>query len=62
MKNIWSSRTIWLNVIGLLAAILQIQFGFILAPEAQISILTLLNLVFRFGTDESIGPKVEIKK
>lgn len=56
-KSFLKSRTIWINVLGLVALFLQSQFGYILIPEAQSAVLLLLNLVLRFDTSEPISLK-----
>jgi len=57
MKVWWESKTIWLNLMGLVAAILQAKYGFILEPAIQGAILTTLNLFFRSITNRPISLK-----
>ena len=54
-KSFLQSRTVWLNVIGLIALYVQSQFGYVITPEAQSAVLLLLNLILRFDTDSPIG-------
>jgi len=53
-KKFWLSKTFWVNILGLAALVAQSQFGFIISPEAQISILAVLNVVLRAVTKEPI--------
>ena len=54
-KPIYKSRTLWLNVLSLVAFILQFRFGFVLPMEIQASILAILNFILRFDTVQPIG-------
>ena len=56
-KSFLKSRTVWLNVIGLIALYAQSQFGYVITPEAQSAVLLLLNLILRFDTSEPISFK-----
>jgi len=53
-KEFFYSKTFWVNVIALVAIVLQSYTDFIIAPEAQASILVLINLVLRAITGEEI--------
>ncbi len=53
-KVFWKSKYFWVNLIGLIAFVLQSQFGFILSPEVQAMILTFINFILRFFTKEAI--------
>ena len=56
MKAWYASRTIWLNVVGILVVLAQAYFGTEIAvsPEKQAVILALLNTVLRFRTNEGV--------
>lgn len=43
-----------MNIIALIAMILQTQTGFIISPEEQIGIITMINLALRAITNEGI--------
>jgi hypothetical protein len=43
----WKSKTLWVNVVALAAMLIQANYGFIIAPEEQIAIITLVNLLLR---------------
>ena len=57
MKKWWRSKTIWLNVVGLLAIIVQEATGGALVLDAgiQMSVLAAINLVLRTVTNEPLG-------
>jgi len=54
MKKIWISKTIWVNIIAFVLIIVQTQTGWIMTPEIQGVLLTLVNLVLRAITKEEI--------
>lgn len=56
-KRWWRSRTIVANLIALGAVIVQSQTGYVLSPEVQGALLTVLNVLLRFRTDEPIQGK-----
>ncbi|MCX8207421.1 MAG: hypothetical protein N3G75_06275 [Methanothrix sp.] len=53
-KPITLSRTFWLNVIALVAIVLQDTFGFVITPEEQMAILAVVNIFVRLLTKEEI--------
>lgn len=53
-KQWYESKTMWLNLIALVALFLQSQFGFIIDPEAQAAILIVINLVLRAITGNEV--------
>lgn len=50
MKTWYLSKTLWLNVIAVLALLLQTCFGFVIDPEAQAALLALINIILRCTT------------
>lgn len=54
-KKWYQSKTIWVNVIGLIVLAAQLQFGFIIAPDEQLGILAGINLVMRTVTKVPLG-------
>ncbi len=56
MENkIWyASKTFWLNIIAIVAIILQGKFGYTVSPEIQVAILALINIVLRAITKQEI--------
>ena len=61
MKNFLSSKTLWVNVIALIALILQLVNGFVISAESQIALITVINLILRFftGTPLTFGRQRE---
>jgi hypothetical protein len=53
-KQFWKSRIIWINIIGLIAMIVEYQTGVLLNNDIQLAILAVLNMILRFRTDEAI--------
>ncbi|RJQ22016.1 MAG: hypothetical protein C4560_03045 [Nitrospiraceae bacterium] len=53
-KNILQSKTFWVNIIAVLAMLAQTQTGFIIEPEAQAAILSVINIILRFVTKSPV--------
>lgn len=53
-KKIYKSKTFWVNVIALASIIVQTKTGFVIPPELQAGILSVLNGILRFTTTEPI--------
>lgn len=58
-KAWWRSKTLWVNVVAGAALLAQTQFGFVLSPEVQGAILTVVNLALRLITKEPVGLRDE---
>ena len=58
-KEWWKSKTIWVNIIAIVALIVQSQFGYVLQPEEQIMILTMINIVLRAITNAELEWKIK---
>jgi hypothetical protein len=55
MAKLWyRSKTVWVNLIAVVAMIVQSQTGFIIAPEAQAAFIVVINLVLRAITGEEL--------
>ena len=54
MKQWLKSKTLWVNVIAIAVIIAQGQFGYVITPELQLSILAGINFVLRLVTKENI--------
>ena len=58
-KHWWASKTIWVNLLALVAIILNSLYGIELEAEAQAAIATgvlaVLNIVLRAITKEPVG-------
>jgi len=53
-KQYLTSKTLWVNLVLLLATFAQGQFGFIIDPETQISLLVVINMLLRVITGEEL--------
>ena len=53
-KKFWLSKTLWVNVLAIAALILQTYTGFVFSPEAQVSILGIINVLLRVVTKAPI--------
>lgn len=53
-KNIWHSRTFWVNILAVIGMLVQTQTGFIIDPAAQAAILSVINIVLRLITKSPI--------
>ncbi|NDY41235.1 hypothetical protein G3N55_00020 [Dissulfurirhabdus thermomarina] len=54
-KQWWMSRTLWTNVLAIVAIILQGQFGYVLSPETQVMVLGAVNALLRLVTRQPIA-------
>ena len=54
-KPWYYSKTIWTNLLVMVAFILNGQFGFELAAAEQVAILTVINIVLRTITKNEIS-------
>ncbi len=54
VKRVLLSKTIWVNLLALLALFVEKRYGFLIDPELQMQILTLINIALRFVTHEKI--------
>jgi len=54
MKKWYLSKTLWINLVAAVALIAQLHFGFIIVPEEQLAILTIINLAVRIVTKEEL--------
>ncbi len=53
-KKWYESKTVWVNVITIVALIAQTQTGFIISPDEQMGILAVVNLVLRIVTTQGL--------
>jgi len=54
-KPCWKSKTIWTNLIVLIALLIQTQTGFVIGATEQMALLTVINIVLRIVTKESVN-------
>lgn len=53
-KQWYTSKTLWVNVVAIIALIAQGQFGFVIDPAMQAGVLVTLNLLLRAITKEDL--------
>ena len=53
-KKFYKSKTFWVNILALASIVVQSQTCFVIPPELQAGILSVLNGVLRFTTTEPI--------
>jgi hypothetical protein len=54
VKSIFLSKTIWLNLLAIVALVLQKKFGFVIDEALQIEILGFINIALRMITKEPV--------
>ena len=60
MSKEWlTSKTLWMNVLCIIALIAQSQFGFVIDAALQASLLAMINILLRTVTKEPIVWKTE---
>jgi uncharacterized membrane protein len=53
-KTWYTSKTLWVNAIALIALIVQGMTGFIIDIEAQAGLLVVINMILRVITKEGV--------
>jgi hypothetical protein len=53
-KSLIESRTMWVNLIAIAAMLAQGRFGFVIEPDYQAGILSVINLILRLVTKKPI--------
>ena len=53
-KKFYLSKTFWINLIGIVAIIVQSFTKFVITPETQVLILSFVNMILRAITKEPI--------
>ena len=48
------SKTLWVNLMALIALIAQLEYGFVIPPGEQASAIVVINLVLRVITNEGL--------
>lgn len=61
-KSIWTSKTLWVNLIAGIAMLVQSKYGFVIDAEAQAAALTFINIILRLITKKAIDFKGQDKK
>lgn len=49
-KKWYKSKMLWVNVLALLALLVQVKYGFVIDPVEQAAALTIVNLILRAVT------------
>ncbi len=53
-KKWYKSKTVWVNIITIVALITQMQIGFVMEPEEQLGIIAVINLGLRAITSAGL--------
>jgi len=53
-QKVVRSKTLWINLIALIALMAQLEFGFVIGPEEQASAIVMVNLLLRVVTKEGL--------
>ena len=53
-KTWYTSKTLWVNAIALIALIVQGMTGFVIDIEAQAGLLVVINIILRVITKEGV--------
>ena len=54
-KRWYTSKTLWANLLAIVALVAQTEFGYILDAEAQAVILATINLALRIITKKGLS-------
>jgi len=54
-KRWYTSKTLWLNLLAIIALVAQAEGGYILDAEAQAVILAIINLALRIITKQGLS-------
>ena len=54
-KRWYTSKTLWLNLLAIVALGVQTEFGYVLDAEAQAVILATINLILRIITKKGLS-------
>lgn len=57
MKPFWTSKTFWTMVLGLLAYIVNEQFGVVISESIIVGLMALLGILFRWNSTEKLSTK-----
>ena len=54
-KRWYTSKTLWLNLLAIIALIAQAELGYVLDAEAQAALLAVINLILRIITKQGLS-------
>lgn len=60
-KPWYTSKTLWVNFLALIASFLQLKYGIVFEPALQGVALTLINILLRVVTKEEIAWEKDIE-
>ena len=58
-EKVIRSKTLWVNLIALVALVTQLEYGFVVAPGEQASAIVVINLILRIITKEGLFEDTE---
>ena len=53
-KPFYLSKTLWLNILAMVAMLIQSRYGFIISIEEQAAISTMANIILRIFTKKEL--------
>jgi hypothetical protein len=56
-KPWWTSKTLWVNLIGIANLIVRAKFGYTLKPQDEVLILGIINAILRAVTKQPLSWK-----
>ena len=54
-KRWYTSKTLWVNLLAIVALVAQAEFGYLLDAEAQAALLAIINLILRAITKKGLS-------
>ena len=54
-KNFFASKTLWVNVLALIAMFAQARYGWVMSPEWQAGALAAINFILRIVTRQPVS-------
>ena len=54
LKSIWKSKTLWVNLVSIVALAIQQKYGFVISEETQIQAIGVINILLRTVTHEPV--------
>lgn len=53
-KHVLLSKTIWVNLLAIIAFVVQQKYGFVIDETLQVQVLGVINLILRLITKEPV--------
>ena len=54
-KRWYTSKTLWVNLLAIVALVAQAELGYVLDAEAQAALLAVINLILRIITKKGLS-------